>query len=623
MAQETLVKTSEAEAAGGVVVAEEKSDKKVPAPAPPAEAEEETKKATEEAATSEAKAKEKEAAAAVLGDEAAIQQSVSFKEESNLVADLQEPEKKALEELKQLIQAALANNEFKPPPPPPPPPAKSEESKAEEPKTDEPAATEATPPVAEAKDEKVEEPASEVPKLEKSVAATEVPKAEEPAGSAVPEAPKIEEPTAPTALVEEKAVVVDEDGAKTVEAIEETVVSVTPPAATSAPAVEEVKSAAVEEKEKEVVAEGTSAEAEQQPPQQTEQQPSQPAEEVFIWGVPLLGDDKSDTVLLKFLRARDFKVKDSLSMIKNSVIWRKQFGIESLLEEDLAVPELEKVVFYHGHDKEGHPVCYNVYGEFQDQELYAKAFGDDEKREKFLRWRILFLEKGIRQQLDFSPGGISTMVQVTDLKHVPGPGKKELRQATKKALSLLQDNYPEFAAKQVFINVPWWYLAYNRMISTFFTQRTKSKFVFAGPSKSAETLFRYISPEQVPVQYGGLSKDNDPEFTTTDAVTEVTIKPSGKHIIELPATEPSLVVWELRVLGWDVSYNAEFVPSAEGAYTVLVQKLRKFVATDEPYVTTSFKVGEPGKIILTIDNATARKKKLLYRSKAKTSTDSA
>jgi len=44
---------------------------------------------------------------------------------------------------------------------------------------------------------------------------------------------------------------------------------------------------------------------------------------------------------------------------------------------------------------------------------------------------------------------------------------------------------------QVFINVPWWYLAANKMMSPFLTQRTKSKFVFASPAKSAETLFRF------------------------------------------------------------------------------------------------------------------------------------
>lgn len=45
----------------------------------------------------------------------------------------------------------------------------------------------------------------------------------------------------------------------------------------------------------------------------------------------------------------------------------------------------------------------------------------------------------------------------------------------------------------MFINVPWWYLAFHTMISPFMTQRTKSKFVFAGPSKSTETLFKLVN----------------------------------------------------------------------------------------------------------------------------------
>ena len=182
-------------------------------------------------------------------------------------------------------------------------------------------------------------------------------------------------------------------------------------------------------------------------PARTEE--SAPPEKVYLWGVPLLGDERSDTILLKFLRARDFKVKEALEMIKSTSIWRKDFEIEKLLEEDLGLPELEKVVFMKGTDKEGHPVCYNVYGEFQDKVLYQNVFSDEEKRKKFLQWRILFLEKGIRELLDFSPGGVSSMVQVTDLKNSPTLGKREVRQTTNLALQLLQDNYPEFVAKQV------------------------------------------------------------------------------------------------------------------------------------------------------------------------------
>lgn len=86
--------------------------------------------------------------------------------------------------------------------------------------------------------------------------------------------------------------------------------------------------------------------------------------------------------------------------------------------------------------------------------------------------------------------------------------------------------------------------------------------------------------------------------------------------------QTSLLVWELRVIGWDVSYGVEFVPTAEDGYTIIVQKTRKIGAnTDEAVITNNFKVGEPGKVVLTIDNSTSKKKKLLYRFKTKPSSD--
>lgn len=48
---------------------------------------------------------------------------------------------------------------------------------------------------------------------------------------------------------------------------------------------------------------------------------------------------------------------------------------------------------------------------------------------------------------------------------------------------------------------------------------------------------RYIGAEQIPVKYGGLSKDGD--FDCTDAVIEITVKPSAKHTVEFPVNEVS------------------------------------------------------------------------------------
>ncbi|KAB1208926.1 Patellin-3 [Morella rubra] len=542
-----------------------------------------------------------------------IPQSGSFKEESTRVADLPETEKKALEELKQLIQEALNKHEFSALASPPPPkeeekPVAVEEKKLatveekEENKPDEEKPTEGIVDVRPVAPEEPANPESETKDEEEK-------KAEPEQEAAV--AAQVTETVVVTEVNEENVAdhAVDDDGAKTVEAIEETIVAVSSSVAQEQPPPPPAKDAEDQKAD-------SPSEVEEKEDKPEALAPLTP-EEVSIWGIQLLADDRSDVILLKFLRARDFKVKDAFAMIKNTVRWRKEFGIDELLEEDLG-SDLEKVVFMHGFDKEGHPVCYNVYGEFQKKELYQKTFSDEEKRQKFLRRRIQFLERSIRK-LDFSPGGISTIVQVNDLKNSPGPGKWELRQATKQALQLLQDNYPEFVAKQVFINVPWWYLAVSKMISPFLTQRTKSKFVFAGPSKSAETLLRYISAEQLPVKYGGLSKDGD--FGTTDAVIEINVRPAAKHTVEFPVIESCLLTWEVRVVGWEVSYGAEFVPSAEESYTVIIQKARKVASSEEPVVCNSFKIGEPGKVVLTIDNPTSKKKKLLYRLKTKPSSD--
>ncbi|XP_028091767.1 patellin-1-like [Camellia sinensis] len=76
-----------------------------------------------------------------------------------------------------------------------------------------------------------------------------------------------------------------------------------------------------------------------------------PPKEISIWGVPLLKDNRTDVILLKFLQAIDFKVRGALAILKNIILWRKEFNIDALIDEDLS-EDLEKVVFMHCFDKE-------------------------------------------------------------------------------------------------------------------------------------------------------------------------------------------------------------------------------------------------------------------------------
>ncbi|KAG2613625.1 hypothetical protein PVAP13_4KG370300 [Panicum virgatum] len=423
----------------------------------------------------EAVAPVKEVSAKVEAKEAAaVTKNASFREESNFLDDLKESERKALAELRDKVEAAILEGKL------------FDDGKPE-----------------------VKEKREAKKKAEK---APEEKKEEEEEGKKEPEA------------VEKKG---EEDAKKEAEV-------------EGKKEEEESKKEAEKEMEQEEAGEAEKVAA------AAEEKPAETAavvvdKDIALWGVPLLpskGDEATDVVLLKFLRARDFKAGAAFEMLRRTLRWRRDWpGFDADADADLP-EELAGACYLDGADREGHPVCYNALGVFADDALYKKALGTEEGKARFLRWRVRAMERHVAE-LDLKPGGAASLLQVTDLKNSPGPAKKDFRVAVKQVLDLFQDNYPELVARNILINVPFWYYAFSTLFYPFLTQRTKSKFVIARPSKVTETLLKYIPIEAIPVKYGGLKRDDDTEFSSADdgEVAELTVKGSSTETIEIEATE--------------------------------------------------------------------------------------
>jgi hypothetical protein len=134
-------------------------------------------------------------------------------------------------------------------------------------------------------------------------------------------------------------------------------------------------------------------------------------QDISLWGVPLLpskGDEATDVVLLKFLRARDFKAGAAFEMLRRTLRWRR--GWKGFAGDEDGLPEeLEGAFYVDGADREGHPVCYNALGVFADDAVYKKALGTEEGKAGFLRWRVRAMERHVAE-LDFKPGGVSSLL---------------------------------------------------------------------------------------------------------------------------------------------------------------------------------------------------------------------
>jgi hypothetical protein len=50
-------------------------------------------------------------------------------------------------------------------------------------------------------------------------------------------------------------------------------------------------------------------------------------------------------------------------------------------------------------------------------------------------------------------------------------------------------------------------------------------------------MSRHISPENLPVKYGGLKRENDIEFFPEDKASELIVKPNSASCIQIPVIE--------------------------------------------------------------------------------------
>ncbi|KAK4281290.1 hypothetical protein QN277_012806 [Acacia crassicarpa] len=336
--------------------------------------------------------------------------------------------------------------------------------------------------------------------------------------------------------------------------------------------------------------------------------------EISLWGIPLLpskAHEGADWVLLKFLKAKDFCVSDAFEMLQKTMIWRKENNIDIILEEDLG-SEYGNSMYINGRDREGRPVCYLVYGVFKNKELYKKTFGTEKERIKYLRWRIQVMEKSIKK-LNFGEGGVDSVIQITDLNDTPKHVMKELNSVSKKTWTLFQNYYPETIYREIIVNAPFWFYTSQLLFSRFTTHKSEKEFLLARPLKATKTLLKFIAPEHLPVEYGGLKRQNDQDFSPVDKTLEHKIIGNRISTIEIPAKEPGVtLIWDVTVVGWEVSYKEEFIPEDEGSYNILLQNQKRMGDS----IRNSFYINEPGKIVITVGNGTFKKKNMFYRSKA-------
>ncbi|WZY96164.1 hypothetical protein YC2023_068493 [Brassica napus] len=309
-----------------------------------------------------------------------------------------------------------------------------------------------------------------------------------------------------------------------------------------------------------------------------------------MWGICLLEEEKSEAILLKFLRATDCSVSKSLNMFKNALKWRTDEKINELCQH--SVVDHAPSIFMYGLDRKGHPVVYdNIYHDFA-KNIFDTRGQLDHTVAGFIKSRDMFMEMTLRKL-----GGDSSFLYIFNVLNEHGLTKQDLNlvtELTKEKLKLSQKRYPNFAATQLFINCSLMEYLQYQMSRIHRSPRSKSEVVMAQTSKSLKTLIKL----------------------------RISIKAGKRKTVEIQCPNKCEILLTFRSTRNCLVYNSAFIP---GTFRTVVGQTSFTQASDKLEFTDiagleiegdlrrhSFKVTEPGKLVVAGDNPTSSKAMLLY-----------
>lgn len=215
---------------------------------------------------------------------------------------------------------------------------------------------------------------------------------------------------------------------------------------------------------------------------------------------PLLLEEKAwltKECIIRYLKATNWNVDQSIDRITQSLAWRREFGINHLGEEngdtvtsDLVAIENEsgkQIVM--GYDNDSRPI------------LYLKPGRQNTKTSQRQVQHLVFM---LERVIDFMPMGQGSLALLIDFKEYPdvpkvsGNSKIPPIGIGKEVLHILQTHYPERLGKALLTNIPWLAWSFLKLIHPFIDPVTRNKLVFDEPFN------RYVDERQLDCVYGGL-----------------------------------------------------------------------------------------------------------------------
>lgn len=194
-------------------------------------------------------------------------------------------------------------------------------------------------------------------------------------------------------------------------------------------------------------------------------------------------------ILLRVLRARDFKVPAAFEMWKKWYDWRITYRADFIKEEEMMPHIVTGKAFYHGEDHQGRPLLI-----VRARNHWPKQFPPEET----MRYVIYLVEQGCKIADSKGVGQIAVLYDRGGMSSANKDG--HLIEMMKTLSAMLQDFYAERLGAVYVLHVNWLYWLIFQAVKPLIHKKTRDKIHIMRNEKGLKDHF---PPLELLQEYGG------------------------------------------------------------------------------------------------------------------------
>jgi hypothetical protein len=211
-----------------------------------------------------------------------------------------------------------------------------------------------------------------------------------------------------------------------------------------------------------------------------------------------------DIYLIRWLRAKNFRVKEAEAMLMQNVAWRKQEHMDNVLGEDWSEFRKQYKYWIDGVDKEGRPILFIDVGEWDLRK--ASVSGQSQKLTRYIDSIYEEINAKVRTMRLQEGKNVTQYYQIFDMEGftLQQQGCPACIPLATRVVTTYENYFPGGSHKTVMVNTPGPFQTLFQIIKPLMSKISRDNlFIYGKKEEGVEALLKDISKDQLAEELGG------------------------------------------------------------------------------------------------------------------------